>query len=66
MGVTVRQKVKGRGKPWRVFIAHNGKPKSIKIGSKDAANDLKKEMDKDLARGKLNLEEEDSKQIPTF
>ncbi len=66
MGVTVRQKVKGRGKPWWVFIAHNGKRKSIKVGSKDAANELKKEMDKDLARGKLNLEEENTEQIPTF
>lgn len=32
MGVTVRQKVKGKGKPWWVFIAHNGKRKSVKVG----------------------------------
>lgn len=58
--------MKGRGKPTWVFVAHNGKRKSIRVGSKDAANELKKEMDKDLARGKLNLEEENAEQMPTF
>jgi integrase len=69
MGVTVRQKIKGRGKPWWVFIAHSGKPKSIKLGSKDAANELKKEIETELARGKLNLDtDEQAKQteIPIF
>ena len=37
MGVTVRQKVKGRGQPWWVFIAHNGNRKSIKVGDRTAA-----------------------------
>jgi hypothetical protein len=32
MGVKVRQKEKGKGKPWWVFIAHNGKRASKKIG----------------------------------
>ena len=34
MGVTIRQKERGKGKPWWVFIAHNGKRKSIKVGDK--------------------------------
>ncbi len=34
MGVVVRQKVKGKGKPWWVFIAHNGKRASRKVGDK--------------------------------
>ena len=25
MGVAVRQKIKGRGKPWWMFLNHNGK-----------------------------------------
>jgi hypothetical protein len=37
MGVTIRQKGKGKGKPWWVFIAHNGKWKSIKVGDRTAA-----------------------------
>lgn len=39
MGVTVRQKVKGKGKgkPWWVFIAHSGNRKSIKVGDRTAA-----------------------------
>lgn len=40
MGVTVRQKLKGKGKPWWVFIAHNGKRKSIKEGDRTAAEAL--------------------------
>ena len=37
MGVTVRQKVKERGKPWWVFVAHNGKRTSKQVGDKEAA-----------------------------
>jgi len=37
MGVTVRQKVKGRGQPWWFFIAHNGNRKSIKVVDRVAA-----------------------------
>ena len=32
MGVTVRQKKKGKGEAWWVFIAHNGKRKSVRGG----------------------------------
>ncbi|HYA39918.1 MAG TPA: hypothetical protein VEF34_01340 [Syntrophobacteraceae bacterium] len=39
MGVTVRQKVKGKGNPWWVFIAHNGKRSSRQIGDKTAAGE---------------------------
>ena len=37
MGVAIRQKGKGKGKPWCVLIAHNGKWKSIKVGDRTAA-----------------------------
>ena len=37
MGVKVRQKNKGRGKPWWVFISHNGKRTSRMVGDKQAA-----------------------------
>ena len=40
MGVTVRQKVKGKGKPWWVFIAHNGNRKSIKVWDRVAVDAL--------------------------
>ena len=40
MGVTVRQKVRGKGNPWYVFISHNGQGKSLRVGDKDAANEL--------------------------
>jgi hypothetical protein len=39
MGVTVRQKTKGKGKPWWVFISHDGKRASRRVGDKQAAED---------------------------
>jgi integrase len=64
MGVTVRQKVRGRGNPWWVFIAHQGKRKSIKVGDRDAAEALAGKIQEKLKAGELNLDLE--KKIPTF
>jgi len=64
MGVTVRQKVKGRGKPWWVFICHNGKRKSMRIGDQKAAHKVASRIRQKLAKGKLNLA--DRGQPPTF
>ncbi len=63
MGVTVRQKNKGRGQPWRVFINHNGKRKSKMIGDKKAAETVASAIRQKLAKEEFNL---DSKKIPTF
>jgi integrase len=64
MGVTVRQKVKGKGKPWWVFIAHNGKRKSIRVGDKAAAEALGSRLRERLKAGELQLDQQ--KKIPTF
>jgi hypothetical protein len=55
MGVTVRQKVKGRGQPWWVFIAHNGKRKSIKVGDRAAAEALAGKIQEKLKAGELQI-----------
>jgi integrase len=65
MGVTVRQKVKGRGKPWSVYVNDNGRRWSKKIGPKEEAEALAHKIReglalKELAVGPLNGE------IPTF
>lgn len=64
MGVTVRQKTKGKGKPWWVFIAHNGKRASKKIGDKRAAETVASEIRAKLQLGEFGFEKE--KSIPTF
>ena len=64
MGVTVRQKVKGRGQPWWVFMAHNGKRKSKMIGDKKAAQKVASAIRERLSKGDLNLEDE--RRVPTF
>jgi integrase len=64
MGVRVRQKTKGKGNPWWVFISHNGKRTSRKIGSKKAAMAVRAELEERLGNGKFNIEP--GKQAPTF
>lgn len=66
MGVTVRQKVKGRGQPWWVFMAHNGKRKSKMIGSKAAAQKVAKVLEARLALGDFNLGGKGDKKVPSF
>jgi hypothetical protein len=50
MGVKVRQKIKG--KPWWVFVAHNGKRTSRMVGDKSAAEAVASKI-----RAKLQLGE---------
>lgn len=63
MGVIVRQKEPGRGKPWWVFIAHNGKRTSRKVGDKQAAEKVASKIRAELKLGEFNLDE---KRIPLF
>ncbi len=64
MGVKVRQQVKGKGNPWWVFISHNRKRTSRKVGDKKAA-----EVVASTIRAKLQLGEfgfKDKKTVPAF
>jgi len=64
MGVKIRQKIKGKGQPWWVFISHNGKRTSRKVGSKDAAVKVAQKLEAQLKLGEFGFEKE--KPIPTF
>ena len=64
MGVIVRQKVKGKGKPWWVFVNHDNQRISKMIGSKDAANTVARTIEAKLALGEFSFEEE--KPVKTF
>ncbi len=64
MGVTVRQKSKGKGKPWWVFVAHNGKRTSRKVGDKAAAQDVASKIRAKLQLGEFGFEEE--RPVPIF
>jgi len=68
MGVTVRQKTKGRGQPWWIFIHHNGKLRSKKIGDRTAAEAVASEIRKGLKAGELNLQsgKREANTMPTF
>ncbi len=64
MGVRVRQKIKGKGNPWWVFITHNGKRTSRKVGDKKAAEAVASTIQAKLQLGEFGFE--DRKPIPTF
>jgi integrase len=64
MGVTFRQKEKGKGKPWWVFVYQQGKRKSVRVGSKQAAKALASKVEQELQAGRFGIEE--AKPVPTF
>ena len=53
MGVTVRQKIPGKGNPWWVFVAHNNKRTSRMVGDKEAAEEVASKIQARLALGRI-------------
>ena len=66
MGVIVRQKVKGRGQPWWVFVADNGNRQSMKVGDRKAADKVASALREKLKKGQFSLDKPKKKQVPTF
>ncbi|MBW2642505.1 MAG: site-specific integrase [Deltaproteobacteria bacterium] len=64
MGVKVRQKTKGKGNPWWVFISHDKKRTSRKVGSKKAAQEVASKIEAKLQLGEFGFEEK--KKVLTF
>ena len=64
MGVRVRQKIKGKGNPWWVFISHSGKRASKKVGDKKAAEKVASTIRAKLQLGDFGFD--DNKPVPTF
>jgi integrase len=63
MGVIVRQKEKGKGKPWWVFVSHNGKRKSKKVGNKQAAERVASKIREKINNKEFKIED---KKLPLF
>ena len=64
MGVKVREKVKGSNE-WWVFIAHNGKRTSRKVGSEKAALEVARKIEAKLTLGEAFLQEK-KPAVPTL
>jgi len=64
MGVTVRQKTKGKGQSWWVFVAHQGRRISKLVGDKQAAEVVASKIRAKLQLGEFNFEDE--KPVRTF
>lgn len=65
MAVTVRQKRKGKGQPWHVFIHQEGIIRSRMIGDKRAAEAVASALRRKIAAGEFKLEME-AKKAPEF
>jgi integrase len=65
MGVIVRQKNNGKGQPWWIFINHQGRRMSRKVGDKKAAEAVASEIRKKLRLGEFAIDTE-TRTIPTF
>ena len=63
MGVLVRQRPKGKGNPWWVFINHDGERQAKKIGDKAAAEAVAKGIRERLAQGDFQIRQ---KKVSTF
>lgn len=66
MGVIVRQKIKGKGQPWQVFITHNGKGTSRRIADKRAAEVVASKIRAKLQLGEFGLGEKKERPVPLF
>lgn len=58
MGVTVRQKVKGRGNKWWVYVHHDGKARSKCVGDKHAAEAVASEIRRRIKLGQFSMDPE--------
>ncbi len=56
MSVIVKQKTKGRGEPWWVFIHHDRIRRTKSIGDKQAAEAIASELRRRIKAGELNLD----------
>ena len=65
MGVTVRQKQPGKGKPWYVFVIHQGTRKAKCIGDKKAAEAVASALRERLSKGDFNIDTEEQT-MPSF
>ena len=65
MGVVIRQKTKGKGQPWWVFITHNGKRTSRQVGSKVAAKKVATKIEAKLKLGEFGFEQQKGR-VPVF
>jgi len=56
MGVRVRQKKEGKGKPWWVFIYHKGQRRSLLVGDKRAAEAVASQIRQSIKSGEFQFE----------
>ncbi|MCH8852963.1 MAG: site-specific integrase, partial [Planctomycetes bacterium] len=61
MAITVRQKRKGKGQPWHVFVHSNGAIRSRAVGAKRDAEAVASKLRRKMALGEFNANTVDAK-----
>jgi integrase len=64
MGVIVKQRPKGKGNPWWVYINHAGQRQAKKVGNKAKAEAIASKIRDRLAEGSFQIGHQ--KKVPTF
>ena len=59
-------RIRKRNGSWWVFISYHGRRKAKKVGTREAAERVKREIDARLALGDLGFFNEAERQTPTF
>ena len=60
-------KIKKKGRQWYIFINYKGRRKAKKVGSREAAEKVKREIEARLALGDVScLKPEEKSELPTF
>src|SRR5450755_413375 len=62
MGVTIRK----RGGKWYVFVNYRGRRKSKCVGSREAAEQVRRQLEAKLALGDLNVLDSNAEKAPSF
>lgn len=66
MSVTVRQKRKGKGNPWHVFIHDNGIIRSKAVGDRRAAEAVASAIRRKMTAGEFLLDDPAESKVPEF
>src|SRR5215472_16155257 len=59
-------KIKKRGSKWYVYVNHHGRRKNRCVGTREAAERVRRELEARLALGDMGFMAENEGQIPTF
>jgi hypothetical protein len=59
-------KIKKRGSKWYVYVNFQGRRKNRAVGTREAAEKVRRELEARLALGDISFLNQDEQKVPTF